>query len=369
MVLMEHKIGRSSNKSIEKGVLEATEGLKNPKLILFFSGVQEFEAYTRELYRLFPKAIVIGSTTFAAFCKAGAYKDTLLVVGIEEGIVCYANVLEEVDQYPLKYIDRVETCMQQVGDCNNTVCFTLSTALISSEELILSTLNAVLMKKEIPLFGGSAGDRGLAEKTMVSFNGEVYDKAAVFVLIKNLKGGIKLYQENIYMPTKHYFTATKVDVRKRIVYEYDFKPAAKVMAAALNTSISDLPRYLDSYPLGRLIGKDMYITANQMVGEKDSMVYHARVYNNAKMVLLEPDNYKNVIKETLERINKEVPNPSLTIVVHCLARSILFEKDGYLNDFARELGNTVGDYIGFGGYGEQLNQQHFNQTMIVAVFE
>ncbi len=366
---MEYIIGKSRKQQGKQAVLEATAGMKQPKLILFFSEADNFPLYTLEMKEQFPESIIIGSTTFVGLCKEGAYKDTLLVLGIEAGIECYGDVLEEVDKYPLKYIDRVQNCVNQFKNTDNTICFEVSSALISSEELILSTLNSVLTDKGIPLFGGSAGDRGNAEKTMISFNGKLLEKACAFVILKNLGGAIKLYRENIYRPTKHHFTATKVDIRNRTVYEYDYEPAAKVMAKALNTDISNLPLFLDSYPLGRLIGSDMYITANQGVTEQNGMAYHARVYNNSHMVLLEPDDYREVLRRTREQVMKEVPKPSLTIMVHCLARSILFEKDGYLDVFAKEMGSSLGNYVGFAGYGEQLNQQHFNQTMVLAVFE
>ncbi|OPJ63883.1 FIST signal transduction protein [Clostridium chromiireducens] len=366
---MNYKVGKSSKRDLSDAVSEATAGLKSPKLILFFSDVKNFETYTIKIRDKFENSIILGSTTFAGFCRDGAFKDTLLVMGIEDGIECYADVLEEVDKYPLKYIDRVNNCIDKFNNITNTVCFEISTALISCEELVLSTLNSVLSEKNIPLFGGSAGDQGKAERTIISFNGTIYENACAFVIIKNLNGKIKLYRENIYKPTKHYFTATKVDVRNRIVYEYDNKPAAKVTAEALNTTLENLPKYLDSYPLGRIIGSDMYITANQMVTEGNGMSYHARVYNNSKMVLLEPDDYKNVISETIEKVKKDVPNPSLAIMINCLARSMLFENDGYLNEFAKKMSNALGNYIGFAGYGEQLNEQHFNQTMVLAVFE
>ena len=70
----------------------------------------------------------------------------------------------------------------------------------------------------------------------------------------------------------------------------------------------------------------MYITANQMVTKNNGMSYHARIYNNSHMVLLEPDNYRNVINETIDNVKKDVPNPSLAIIINCLARSMLFEK-------------------------------------------
>lgn len=366
---MKYKIGKSSKNNLEEAVSEATMGFESPKLILFFSDIEHFQGYAERINEKFKDSIAIGSVTFAGFCKDGAYKNTLLAMGIEDGIECYAGILEEVNRYPLKYVDRVVECVDKIHDYSNTVCFEISTALVGAEELILSTLNSVLEGKNIPLFGGSSGDSGKAEKTMISFNGKVYNNACAFVLIKNLGGKIKLYRENIYKPTAHYFTATKVDVRKRTVYEYDNKPAAKMMAEALNTTVQNLPEYLDNYPFGRIIGNDMYITANEMITENNGISYHARVYDNSKMVLLEPADYKKVNDETIDRVKSDIPNPSLVIMVNCLARSILFEKDGYLNEFAKKMSRALGNYIGFSGYGEQFNQQHFNQTMVLAVFE
>lgn len=366
---MKYKIGKSKANDLNEALKEANLESSNPKLILFFSGVERFEEHAKQIKLKFPNAISMGSTTFAAFCKEGAYKDTLLLLAIEDGIKCEASLLEEVDKYALKYVDRVEKCASAFKKPENTMCLEFSSALISCEELVLSTLNAVLSKKKIPVFGGSSGDKGKAEKAFISLNGEVYENACAFVMIENLGGKIKFYRENIYKPTNKYFKSTKVDVRNRIVYEYNNKPAAKVMAEALGTTTDQLSKYLDSYPMGRMIGNEMYIVANNSVVNGNAMQYHARIYNNAQIVLLEPDDYKKVIKETLEQVKRECKKPSLTLMVNCLARSLLFESDGYLNEFATSVGSAVGDFVGFAGYGEQLNEQHFNQTMILAVFE
>lgn len=371
---MNYKILRSSKNDAKEAVIEATMGLKSPKLILFFSGTEHFKEYTIEMKKNFQTSIIIGSTTYVGICNDGAFKDNLIVLGIEDGIECYGGVLEDVDKYPLKYIERVSECVDKIVDCSNTVCFEVCNALIGCEEIVLSTLNSVLDEKGIPLFGGTAGDEGQAENTMISFNGIVYDKACVFVIIKNLKGKIKFYRENIYnenifkQMAKH-FTATKVEVRERIVYEYDNRPAADVIAEALNTTIDKLPEYFDNHPMGRIIGEDVYITANNAVVSNNGIAYHARIYKNANMVILEPSDYRSVIKDTIDKIKKDIPKPSLSIMVNCLARSMLFESNGYLNEFAKEMGTALGDYIGLSGYGEQLDKQHFNQTMVVAVFE
>ena len=40
-----------------------------------------------------------------------------------------------------------------------------------------------------------------------------------------------------------------------------------------------------------------------------------------------------------------------------------------LQEYVKGMGDILGDYIGFSGYGEQLGRQQFNQTMSVIVFE
>lgn len=366
---MDYKMGQSSNSNVKEAVREATSVLKNPKLILFFSRVESFEEYTKEIKNLFPDSIILGATSIVEICKKGAYKDNLLLIGIESGIECYGGVLQDAQKYPLKYVDRIQSCVDKFINKENTICLEFCTALISCEEYVLSTMNSVLEKNNIPLIGGSAGDNGSAGKTMVSLDGNVYEDACVFVIIKNLGGKINLYRENIYKLTKNYFTATKVDIKNRIVYEYDNKPAAQVIAKALNTNVKGLEKYLDSNPMARIIGNEMYITANQRIIDDSAIAYHARVYKNARMVLLEPDDYRKVIRSTMEKIKSDIPNPSLSIMVHCLARTILFENDGYMQEFSEQMGTVLGDYVGFSGYGEQLNRQHFNQTMVIAVFE
>ncbi|MCH3959984.1 MAG: hypothetical protein LKE51_11665 [Selenomonas sp.] len=71
-------------------------------------------------------------------------------------------MLEEADRCPLKYVDRVKRCADKVGAGRgeDTICFEASTGLISCEELVLSTLNSVLLSRHIAVFGGTAWRSG-----------------------------------------------------------------------------------------------------------------------------------------------------------------------------------------------------------------
>ena len=40
------------------------------------------------------------------------------------------------------------------------------------------------------------------------------------------------------------------------------------------------------------------------------------------------------LQETKERIKREIPKPSFSIMCHCLARTILFTNEGYLDEYS-----------------------------------
>lgn len=367
---MKYYIGKSEILDVERCVNEVCSHFTNPKLILYYSQSEHFKEYTTLLHKKFPDAVCMGVTTNANISKTGSTRKGLMAAGFEEGISCCADVLEHVDKYPIKYVKRVQNCVKEIGKLNDTVCLAYTTAFCCGEESVLSTLNSVLLEKKIPIFGCTAGDYYDSQTTLVALNGNVYQNSCVFALFHYENGRIHFYRENIYKPISgHILTATKVDHVNRTVKEYNHTPAAKVYADELGVKESEIGSYFDSNPMGRIFGKDLFITANNASTSDKGITYHSRVYNNAKLVVLEADNYREVIEETMKKVKREVPNPTFAIMCHCLARTMLFEQDGYMQDFAMQAGNVLGDYIGVSGYGEQMNRQHFNQTMTLAVFE
>ncbi|SFT33701.1 Uncharacterized conserved protein, contains FIST_N domain [Selenomonas sp. GACV-9] len=373
MSMIDFKIGRSAAQPIDSAIEKACQGMTEPKFVWFTTTVEAFKETSEKMQQRFPHSIVMGTTSIAAFSHEGIFHDSLEVLAIKSGINCVANVLEEANHCPLKYVRRVQDAVRSLGSHGNgdTICLTATNGLIACEESVLSVLNSVLRQENIPVFGGTAGDKGLAEKTYVSLDGKVYDTACVFVLLRNLGGRIHLYRENIYKPICEPLTATKVDAFSRKVMAYDGRPASEMEAKMHALTVTQMDRaFLDSNPVGRIIGKDMYIIANDDIdSDRQTMKYHARIYENDQIVMLQPDDYRQVNKETMARIRRDVPRPAFSIMVNCLARTLLFKSEGYADEFFRSMGTALGEYIGWGGYGEQIYEQHFNQTMIAAVFE
>lgn len=366
---MDYIVGRSEKAIAKDAANEATRDYIKPKLIIFFSDIGNFKEYTKILNAQFPKSNIIGSSTYIGLCKHGGIRKGIVAVGIEEGIECSGGVLENIDKYPLIHAKRIEESLRKFKHLDQMVCLEFTSGLINSEESALTILNSILGEKDIPVFGGSAGDDLKAGYTLVSYNGQVYKDSCVFVLIRNEIGKIKIYRENIYKPMEKVHVATKVDTFKRIVYEFDHRPAAQVMADDLGISALELPKYLGHHPWGRVMGGDIFITANREILKNNALAFHARVYKNVQMILLEEENYRSINEKTLSKIHSEFPKASFAVVVHCLARSLLYESNGDMEKLCKSLGRSISPFIGISGYGEQEGTHNFNHTMVIAVFE
>lgn len=366
--MVKTKIGRGMSSDLEAALAEATKDFSNPKLIIYYTSKGRFEEFSKLLYNKFPNCLLIGSSAYKEICKEGLTNGALLAMSFEEGIECFGGVIEEIDKYPVKYIQRLQNSISNFNETTNTVCLEFCVGTTNSEEKILSTMNSMLHVYNIPLLGGTSADDGEFQTTYVGLNGNVYTNACVYALIKNLNGRISIYQENIFKKTEHEFIATNVNPKLRIVYELDDKPCAEVLAKCLKVPVNRLQEKFSTHPLGRIIGDDLFISANKNLIDNKAVSYYSRIYKNSKIVLLEPDDYKKVLRSTISKIKNDFNHISCSLVINCVARTMFFEQEGFADTFAKELGE-IGPYIGFACHGEQMNEHHFNQTMVVGVFE
>lgn len=347
---------------------EKTEGIL-PKVILFSSDYENFTWYSLQLSKKYPNTAVIGMSSYMVFSSRGQAHQALTMMALTSGVECSAGVILEISRYPMRYAPQIKDAVMELTDTKNCCCIEFTTAGSCCEELVLDTFKSVLANENIPVFGASAGSIEGIKSTLVSLNGKVYKDACVFLLLHNLEGRIRLYCENLFQPTKHFFTATSVDCEERAVYEYDGKPAATALANAINVSEEELAQNLLMHPMGRILADDIYITDTDTVHEDGVITYFTRIYNQTRMVMMEPDDMEQVWNRTAAKVQEEIGKPSFSIVVNCLSRSRYFEHEGKFNAFAKKLKKEYGPYIGVSGFGEQLNFEHLNQTMVLAVFE
>lgn len=341
----------------------------NPCLIIFSAPVEGFAYFTGEFKKAYPAATIVGVTTVVCFCNLGYVEGGLSTLAVFDGIEYSSGVILETTRYPMRYASKIDDAVKKLSDTENTVCIEFSTAQGKCEELIQDTYRNALEHRGIQVAGGTAGGPAISSKTYVSLDGIVYGEASVFVLIKNLGGRIITYKENIYKPTKHHFMATDVDCDERTVYEYDDRPAAETLALMLGVDVAHLKEALFLKPVGRITGKDLYITDVDKIMPDGSISYFARIYNRTRLVLMEMADIEKVWNETAANIQYEIEKPSMTVAINCYGRTKYFMNTGRFEAFNDKLTCEYGNFVGVSGFGEQINYEHFNKALVLAVFE
>lgn len=341
----------------------------SPKIIIFFSDYDDLWYYAKQLKEKFPEATSIGCSTCINFSTEGYSEKGLSSMAIFNGVECSSGLIYEVSRHPKNYTRHISDALKSLTSTDNTCCLEFTTSGFRCEELVLDTFEEILKDTGIKVAGSTAGSNIDEKTSAVALNGDIYVETCAFIFIHNLQGKIQLYRENLFRPTTHQLRITDVDCEQQRVYEFDNKPAAEVLRNLLNVNNEDLLATLKINPIGRIEGDNILISEAKKIMPDDSIIYYTRLYNMTRVVLLEIDHFDSVWDETQKHIKKLLPNPSFTIAVHCISRTLLLKSQNRFNDFLNRLTSISGKYIGVSGYGEQIMYNSLNQSLVLISFE
>ncbi len=337
---------------------EAVRGLKSPQLIMLFSNDEQFEAHVKELEKFFPHVPSIGCIGMGYAAQIA--EKGVSVIAFYDGVSAAAGVLENASTMPVKYINRLEQDLKAINASQkDTICIDFCSG---NDACVLTTIYSVLKRRSISLVGGT-GDAG-----RVSANGQVYHDAAAYILVKNLGGRVKAYKENIYHQMgSHYFIASKTNKAEYMIGELNGRPARDVYQDILHVTEKEILTQTFKNPFGKISGNDICIISIKEVSG-NALKCFRQVNDSDVLILLELDDYQQVVKNTVQKIRQDFPRISTVFSVNCLFRYLLFKDNHYLSNYLQEM-STLGNHVGFVGYGEHYNNQFVNQSMTCVVFE
>lgn len=337
---------------------EAVRGLSNPQFLMLMSNGDQFEEHVKKLENLFPGMPSIG-------CIGMSYGISVVekgvgVIAFTDGIKAAAGVLEEVSVMPVKYIGRLERDMRDVdASQSDTICIDFCSG---NDACALTTIYSALKQRNISLVGGT-GDAG-----KVSANGQIYQDAVCYGLVKNLSGKVKAYKENIYHKMQNYrFIASNTDKAKYVLGSLNGKPAKQVYQEILNVNEQQITTQTFKNPFGKINGDDTCIISIKEVSG-NALTCYRQVNDSDVLVLLELGDYKSIVKNTIQTIRSDFPRISAVFSVNCLFRYLLFSENHYMQDYLKEMA-ALGSHAGLVGYGEHYNNRFVNQSMTCVVFE
>ncbi len=336
----------------------AVRGLNSPQFIMLLSNNAQFEAHVKALEAMYPGVPSIG-------CIGMSYDTRVVengvgVIAFLDGIGATANVLEQVSAMPVKYIDRLEKDLLKVNASRqDTVCIDFCSG---NDACVLTTIYSLLKERGIQLVGGT-GDGG-----KVSANGRIYEDSVAYGLVKNQRGRVKTYKENIYRQMGNYrFIASNTDRAKYILGSLNGQPAKQVYKDILHVTDQEILTQTFKNPFGKVNGDDVcIISIKEVTG--NSLACFRQVNDSDVLIMLELADYRSVVRNTIEEICRDFPKRSAVFSVNCLFRYKLFCEHNYMQQYLQEMA-ALGSHAGLVGYGEHYNNRFVNQSMTCVVFE
>lgn len=353
---MKQFIGTSDRGNLE----EAIRGLKNPEfIILCVSEKDRFKNIVEELELAFPNVPSIG-------CVGQSYGQTkvlekgIMVTAFYDGVTAIANLLTNVSTMPLKKIRQLEKDVASIAPGKeDTVCIDFCSG---NDEMVLTTISSVLLKKQVPLTGGTAWEG------LVSANGVVCEDACAYALIKNKKGKARVYKENLYTPTDKRFLVTKSVPSDYVICELDGKPALSVYMDELGIDVNKFSNQTFTNPLGHCIGDEVFIVSIKETTGNGNFSCYRKVNPKTTLSILQIGEHSEIVNETISEIRRDFPKISGIFSINCLFRYLFFTEHNFMDTYLKKMGN-LGTHAGLIGLGEHYNEHHTNQTMSCVVFE
>ena len=351
---MKQFFGMSQRGSLE----EALQGLHQPQFIMLLSNDTQFEEHVKALEKRYPGVPSIGCIGMCY--QTGVVEHGVGVIAFCDGITAAANVLEQASTMPVKYIQRLEKDMRTVGGSSrDTVCIDFCSG---NDACVLTTIYTALKRQGISLVGGT-GDQG-----KVSANGQIYQDAVAYALVRNQNGRIKTYKENIYHQMGDYrFIASNTDRANYILGSLNGQSAKQVYKSILHVTDEEILTRTFQNPFGKINGDDTCIISIKEVNG-NALACFRQVNDSDVLILLELGDYRAITKETIRQICADFPRRSAIFSVNCLFRYKLFSEHNYMQEYLREMA-ALGSHAGFVGYGEHYNNRLVNQSMTSVVFE
>ena len=362
---MKSYIGIGKGK-VELAVDEAVRGIGSPVTIIFLSSYAQIKDVSKILHEKFPKTQIIG--TLGTKLANGTYgDDNLVVLGLYEDAKTECGIIRDISLCPVASVGKINEMIRKVSPGrDNTVCIEFCT---NDEEKLVTTFNSCLAPKGIKLAGGTVFGAPDGKKTVVSYNGKIYEDACVFAIIKNTTGKADVFKENIYEKrTDKYHFANRVDTAKKAVIELDGRAAADVYSNEVGVPKDKIVENVFNNPMGRAVGDEVYISSMMDMDSRGALYNYKRINQNDCIYFLSLGDYKNIEKNHREEIRRSFSKISLVFSIDCIYRYLLYQNEKYFGTYANDMA-SLGGHVGVIGGGEQFNNQHVNQTMVCAVFE
>ena len=333
-------------------------------LALFVSSMADFESVVREAEIHYPETDVIACTTAGEISDQGYDEGKIIAIGFPaDGFATASLLIENIDELtPQPLIDRIaleRVALQERNlDMRDGFAFLVVDGLSLSEDTLTATISPAL--RDMPVFGGSAGDGIDFRETRVALNGTVAKKAAVLSLVRS-HFKTRVFSLDHLVPIDMQMVVTEADPGQRIVKSINAEPAAREYARIVGKDPEQLDRFtFASHPVVVRIGGSHHVRAIQQVNEAGELVFFSAIDEGMVLTVAKPQNMVEHLSKKMAELSED-GKPAHILGCDCILRRIEAEQSQMTRDLSDVL--SANKVTGFSTYGEQIGPLHVNHTM------
>ncbi len=320
----------------------------------------------------FPEAAVIGCSTAGEFTDVVTTTGGITAVAIPHGVLGGAiatlgDLSGDVPAGINAAIDQIEaglnTPLRELDPAEH-LGFVLIDGMNQAEEAVNEALGDAAPLLDI--VGGSAGDDLAFERTWVAA-GDRYSYQGVALMICRVEVPFRVVKTCAVHATGVTLRITGTDASKRVVTEFDGRPAAQVYAEAVGVPLGSLDSSVFMrFPLGQMISGEPWVRSPSTVAEGGGVRFLAQMPLGMDVSLMGTADLVGGTREALMEAHRSLGGyTSGGVMFNCILRRLELDALGAAQDFLDAFGGLP--VAGFHTYGETW-MAHVNQTLTGVVF-
>lgn len=118
-----------------------------------------------------------------------------------------------------------------------------------------------------------------------------------------------------------------------------------------------------AHPLG-FVGKQLSVGSPMCVNDDNSISFYCQVARNAEMRVLQPLDILQTMDNTVAQLTRDFKQIEGVFAINCILRKIQFQQTNMLQEVNKRF-SQMGNVFGFCSYGEQLQNEQINQTLVL----
>ncbi|MGV8989694.1 MAG: FIST N-terminal domain-containing protein [Cypionkella sp.] len=337
-------------------------------VILLVPGTLSLDVLAAALPLALPGVAVFGCTTAGQITPRGYEDEALVALAFQRDHFRVASKLFK----PLAPVSIAEVVSQTeklsarfpVSPGRRQLALIFVDGLSMQEDILVAALEAGL--KDIPVFGGSAGDSLAYLRTHVLHGGEFHTNAALLLLLETdlMFRGLGF---DHFEPTGNRMVVTRAVPDKRLVLEINGAPAAQEYARLVGVPADELsPIIFAENPVLVRNRNLFHVRAIQQMHEGGGLTFLSAIDNGLLLTLGRGKDIIGTLDAGLTVCDAHGDAPDFILGFDCVLRKLEIEHKGLSGAASNRFRERR--VIGFSTYGEQHTGVHVNQTFVGVAF-